>query len=188
MQGYCTLVHEYLQQEEEWPTHIFLQAGVGSYAAAVLSSFFCITEKPRPAVIVVEPKGAPCLYNSMKLCNGTPCKVEGDLPTIMAGLACGEPSTLGLKVLKKGATAFITCSDNIAERGMKILGTPLPGDQKIISGESGAVTLGLVAELYTNEKFAQIKKSLALDDDSTILLFSTEGDTDPELYYKIVLA
>ncbi len=187
MQGYFTLVTEFLSQAPEvWPTHVFLQAGVGSFAAGVLARLYMLAQKDKPKFIVVEPEGAPCLYKSMKLCGGNPCRVKGDLPTIMAGLACGEPSLLGLNILRSGAWAFIKCSDHLARQGMKISGNALKGDSSIVSGESGAVTLGLVYELLANKRFAHIKQELGITTQASILLFSTEGDTDPDAYYDIV--
>ncbi|MBC2704408.1 diaminopropionate ammonia-lyase [Desulfobacula sp.] len=187
MQGYFTLITECLYQEQEiWPTHVFLQAGVGSLAAAILACLCSFTDKTTPVFVVVEPQGAPCLYKSIKLCDGKPFKVKGDLPTIMAGLACGEPSHIGLRILNAEAGAFIKCSDDVARRGMRVLGNPLAGDQAIISGESGAVTLGLVYELLSKKQYGSIKDDLRITSDSKILLFSTEGDTDPEAYREIV--
>ena len=187
MQGYFTLLTEFLSQEQIiWPTHVFLQAGVGSLAASVLAYLYNVANKSKPKFIVVEPEDAPCLYKSMELYKGEPYRVKGDLVTIMAGLACGEPSHFGLRVLKAGTSAFIKCSDDLARRGMKILGNSLPGDRPIVSGESGAVTLGLVYELLSNRRFSNLKDELDITGDSKILLFSTEGDTDPEAYYEIV--
>lgn len=187
MQGYFTLMTEYLSQESEiWPTHVFVQAGVGSLAGAILSFLFSFDERPTPQFIVIEPHGAPCLYESMRQSGGNPYKVQGELPTIMAGLACGEPSHLGLDVLKTASNAFISCNDDLARLGMRILGNPLPGDSTIISGESGAVPIGVVHELYSNENYSKIKEDLNLTHDSKILLFSTEGDTDPDAYREIV--
>ena len=187
MQGYFTLITECLYQEQEiWPTHVFLQAGVGSLAAAILACLCSFTHKTTPVFVVVEPQGAPCLYKSIKLCDGKPFKVKGDLPTIMAGLACGEPSHIGLQILNAEASAFIKCSDDVARRGMRVLGNPLAGDPAIISGESGAVTLGLVYELLSNQQHCNIKDDLGITNNSKILLFSTEGDTDPEAYREVV--
>ncbi|MBL6971332.1 MAG: diaminopropionate ammonia-lyase, partial [Desulfobacterales bacterium] len=112
--------------------------------------------------------------------------VRGDLKTIMAGLACGKPSQIGWEILKTGTDAFIICSDEIARSGMRILGNPSGDDKHVISGESGAVTLGLVYELLSNAKYRDIKDKLHLKSDAKILLFSTEGDTDPEHYRKVV--
>ena len=187
MQGYFTLITEFLRQEQNiWPTHVFVQAGVGSLAAAILAYLYNLTNKTTPIFVVVEPQGAPCLYESIKLCDGEPYRIKGDLATIMSGLACGEPSHLGLRILKAGTNAFIKCSDDVARRGMKVLGNPLAGDQTIISGESGAVTLGLVYELLSNRQPCNIKDELCITSNSKILLFSTEGDTDPDAYREVV--
>jgi len=187
MQGYVTLVTEFLFQAPEiWPTHVFLQAGVGSLAAGVLARLHAVPQKNKPEVIVVEPDGAPCLYQSMASHGGDPCRIRGDLPTIMAGLACGEPSHLGLNILKSGAAAFIKCSDSVARKGMKIFANPLPKDRAVVSGESGAVTLGLVYELLSNPRFAYLKADLGITEDAKILLFSTEGNTDPDQYHEIL--
>ncbi len=187
MQGYFTLITECLNQENElWPTHVFLQAGVGSLAASVVAYMSNYRDRPTPEFIIVEPQGAPCLYESIKRNREDPFKVEGDLPTIMAGLACGEPSKMGWDILKMSASAFLVCSDDVSRRGMKILGNPIRGDQQIISGESGAVTLGALFEILSNKHFHPIKNNLNLKSDSIVLLLSTEGDTDPEFYRDIV--
>jgi len=188
MQGYFTLVTECLTQEKNWwPTHVFLQAGVGSFAAAIVAYMSNFSDRPAPKFIIVEPQGAPCLYESIKQNTGDPLRIEGELPTIMAGLACGEPSQMGWNILKQTANAFLTCSDEVARRGMRVLGRPMKGDQRIISGESGAVPLGAVFEVLSNKLFQRIKEDLTLNSDSIVLLFSTEGDTDPEVYQDIVL-
>lgn len=185
MQGYFTLITEYLNQEQTiWPTHVFVQAGVGSLPAAILAHLCNLSDRPMPKFIVVEAQGAPCLYESKRMNELT--RVEGDLTTIMAGLACGKPSLLAWDILKSAASAFIACSDDIARRGMRVLGNPLAGDQRITSGESGSVTLGALFEILSNKDFKSIKEELNLNSDSAVMLFSTEGDTDPEVYRDIV--
>ncbi|MEA5465981.1 diaminopropionate ammonia-lyase [Leptothoe sp. PORK10 BA2] len=185
MQGYSTLITEYLHQEPDiWPTHVFVQAGVGSLAAGILARLCHISDRPMPRFVVVEPQGAPCLFESKT--HNRLVRVQGDLPTIMAGLACGEPSHLGWALLKSAASAFLICSDDVARRGMKVLGNPLTGDQRIISGESGAVTLGTLFEILSNADFFDVKQALNLTFESKVLLFSTEGDTDPQMYRDIV--
>ena len=187
MQGYFTLITEFLYQEQKiWPTHVFLQAGVGSFAAAILAYLCTFTDKTTPMFVIVEPQGAPCIYESIKSHDGKPHRVKVDLSTIMAGLACGEPSRLGLQILNSAASAFIKCSDDVARRGMKVFGNPLADDQVIISGESGAVTLGAVYELLSNRLFHNLKDKLGITNHSRILLFSTEGDTDPDAYRDVV--
>jgi len=186
MQGYFTLLTEFIQQEEEWPTHVFVQAGVGSLAASMLA-FLCRCEnKPKPVFVVVEPTGAPCLFHSMEAGDGKAHRVYGELETIMAGLSCGEPSQIGWEILKDQADAFFTCSDEVARRGMRVLGNPGGNDAHIISGESGAVTLGLVCELLNNPIHGELNSDLSINSDSKILLFSTEGDTDPDYYREVV--
>ena len=187
MQGYTTLLVEAFEAlKQEKPTHIFVQAGVGSMAAS-LQAFLCQGyEEHRPFLGVVEPTNADCFYRSIAKDDGKPCIVEGDLDTIMAGLACGEPSSIAWEVLKKNADAFITCSDQVAIRGMRVLGNPLRTDARVVSGESGAVTTGLIFELLKNRNFDQMAKELRLGADARVLVISTEGDTDPDHYRTVV--
>lgn len=187
MQGYITLLTETFQQlEGKWPSHIFMQAGVGSLAAA-LQAFLCsCRDKPMPFFTVVEPTEAACFYKSMIMGDGKPHAVHGDMDTIMAGLACGEPSEIAWDILKENADAFIACSDHVAIKGMRVLGNPLKGDDRVVSGESGAVTTGIVYELLNNSMFNELTEQLGLGADSRVLVISTEGDTDPEHYRKVV--
>ncbi len=122
----------------------------------------------------------------MIMADGKPHAVHGDLDTIMAGLACGEPSEIAWEILQENADAFIACSDQVALKGMRVLGNPLEGDDRVISGESGAVTTGLVYELLNNPMFNELAEQLGLGADSRVLVISTEGDTDPEYYRKVV--
>ncbi|WP_319370100.1 diaminopropionate ammonia-lyase [uncultured Ilyobacter sp.] len=190
MQGYGTMALEAIDQLKskniEKPTHIFLQAGVGSLAGAVQGVFASIYGEECPTTVIVEANLADCLYKSAKLGNGDIEFVGGDMQTIMAGLACGEPNTIGWEVLKNHSAVFVSCPDWVAANGMRILGNPIKGDDQIISGESGAVTAGLLFEVMTNPKYAELKEDLNLDENSRVLLFSTEGDTDPDIYKKIV--
>ena len=104
----------------------------------------------------------------------------------MAGLCCGEPCTIGWNVLRDHADNFVSMPDYVAAKGMRVLGNPLKGDDRVISGESGASTLGFVAEVLQNESLDWLRKQLKLDENSRILCFSTEGDTDRENYRNIV--
>ena len=103
----------------------------------------------------------------------------------MAGLACGEPSLLAWRILRRYADAFVSCSDEAAMKGMRALACPLPGDPPIVSGESGAVTAGLLLFILDSPSYKKIQKDLKLDMESKVLLISTEGDTDPAMYQKI---
>ena len=190
MQGYGTMALEALEQLNSIkvikPTHIFVQAGVGSLAGAVQGFFASEFGEECPKTVIVESNLADCFYKSAIADDGEARFVGGDMQTIMAGLACGEPNTIGWEVLKNYSTAFVSCPDWVSAKGMRILGNPLKGDKKVTSGESGAVTTGLLYEIMTNEDYKDLKEALELDENSRVLLFSTEGDTDPEKYREIV--
>lgn len=190
MQGYGTMALESLEQLRELkvlkPTHIFVQAGVGSLAGAVQGFFASEFGDECPKTVIVEANLADCFYKSAIANDGEARFVGGDMQTIMAGLACGEPNTIGWEVLKNHSTAFVSCPDWVSAKGMRILGNPLKGDEKVTSGESGAVTTGLLYEIMTNEDYKDLKDALELDENSRVLLFSTEGDTDPYKYREIV--
>lgn len=190
MQGYGTMASEALQQLNEYgderPTHIFIQAGVGSMAGAVQGYFKSVFGDDCPTTVVVEADLADCLYKSAVAEDGNPRAVTGDMPTIMAGLACGEANVIGWEVLKSYSSMFVSCPDWVAAYGMRVLGNPQKEDDRVISGESGAVTAGLVAAIMTRDELSGLKDELGLDENSKVLLFSTEGDTDPNHYRKVV--
>lgn len=176
MQGYRVMADE---AAEQWsgppPSHVFIQGGVGGLAAAVsVQARGRFT--PAPALIVVEPESAACLLLSAEA--GALTTAPGSLDTIMAGLACGEPSLLAWQELERAASAFMAIPDDAAIEGMRVL-----AEGGIVSGESGAAGLGAVL-LATRDR--SVRDSLHLGNDSRILLFSTEGATDPELWERFV--
>ena len=184
MSGYTTMVHEFIEQTSEWPTHVIAQAGVGSFAASIFSCFLNNNIK-QPKLILLEPSGAACFYNSLNVGDGNP-HLTKHLDTIMAGLSCGMPSLLAWDIICSSADFFTICNDSIAIKGMQILAKPYDNDMPIVSGESGAVPLGLLNEICTNQDYINLREELCLDSDSTVLFFSTEGDTDPDLYQRVV--
>ncbi|MGI6467282.1 MAG: diaminopropionate ammonia-lyase [Sphaerochaetaceae bacterium] len=190
MQGYGTLVSEVQNQLNEKniqkPTHIFVQAGVGALAAAIFGYYHTIFKESAPECVIIEPLNAACIYESIRLADGKAHGVEGDLETIMAGLSCGHPSEVAYSVLKNSAETFIKVPDYYASRGMRMFASPLNGDQSIVSGESGAVALGLLLSLMEEHKFSKLRKELKLDENSQILIVNTEGDTDPLHYRQVV--
>ena len=186
MQGYTTMGLEAYEQLPEKPTHIFLQAGVGSMAGAIVGLFASLYEEDRPIIAIVEPNKADCLYRTAEANDGRRHFVTGDMDTIMAGLACGEPCSIGWQVLADYADHFISCPDHVAAKGMRILGNPAGQDDRVVSGESGAAAFGCVAEIMTNPALSHLKEVLALNETSRVLFFSTEGDTDKENYRRIV--
>ena len=187
MEGYTTLALETVEQlGEARPTHIFLQAGVGAMAGAAAEFFAGFYGQDGPVITVVEPHNANCMFRTAQAGDGKLHSVTGDLDTIMAGLACGEPCPIAWEILSVCARNFLSVPDCIAAQGMRILGNPLGSDPRIISGESGAVTTGLAAEVMLREQLAPLREQLGLGRDSVILCISTEGDTDRENYRSIV--
>lgn len=189
MQGYGTLAMEADQQMAAGgcrPTHIFIQAGVGSLAGAVIGYFANRFRENPPIMTVVEAKAADCLYRSAKQGDGSRVCVTDDMLTIMAGLACGEPNTVSWDILRNHADAFVSCPDWVSANGTRIYGAPLRGDERVISGESGSVTMGLLAALMTRPELKELKEALKLNENSQVLLVSSEGDTDPDRYREIV--
>ncbi len=190
MQGYGTMAMEADNQMEDLntnpPTHVIVQAGVGSLAGAVVGYFANKYPDNPPIFIVAESDQADCLYRSALTGDGSIKIVDGDMQTIMAGLACGEPNTSSWQILKDKVSVFVSCPDWVAARGMRILGMPVRGDSVIISGESGAVTTGLLAYAMMDEEMKPMREAMKLDKDSRVLLFSTEGNTDRENYRHIL--
>lgn len=186
MQGYGTMAYEAYTQLPEKPTHIFLQAGVGSMAGAVAGFFSAVYGEERPIITIVEPNKADCVFRTAEAADGKLHFVTGNMDTIMAGLACGEPCSIGWNVLRDYADNFLSCPDYAAAQGMRILGNPEKGDEKVVSGESGAAAFGCIAEIMRDPELAGLKEKLKLDENSRVLFFSTEGDTDKENYKAIV--
>ncbi len=190
MQGYTTMFSETQEQLAAQginkPTHIFMQAGVGALAAATIGYYRQIFGADSPKFVVVEPTNAACLYQSAKIFDGEPHSFNGKLNTMMAGLACGDPSPLAWKILKDFADVFVTCPDYVAAKGMRVYGVPLNGDPFIVSGESGAVTLGALMFMMSLPEYLPLRKHLDLGPDSRILLLNTEGNTDPDDFRQVV--
>lgn len=187
LQGYASLADEAVQQiqcgSSGWPTHLFLQAGVGSFASSI-AGYFTVNAPEKPVIAVVEPDRADCFYRSAKA--GEVRAVGGDLGTIMCGLACGVPNPIGWQLLESCADAFVSVSDEVAARGMRIYGNPLGGDVRVESGESGAVTLGLLSLVMQRPELLELRRALKLDGRSRVLLISTEGATDRNVYRNVV--
>lgn len=190
MQGYGTLVLEADEQLKadgiDRPTHVFVQAGVGSLAGAVVGYFAHKYKDNPPIMAVCEASAADCLYRSAVEKTGNLVNVTGDLETIMAGLACGEGNTIGWDILKNHVTVFASCPDWMSAKATRIYANPLENDPHVISGESGSVPLGFAFTALHDEDAKDLKEALKLDENSTILVISTEGDTDPVRYREIL--
>ena len=185
MQGYSVMAREVAgQMGSSTPTHVFLQAGVGSFAGAITAALHGIYGERCPKIYTLEPHTAACFYRSGLRADGQPESVEGELDSIMAGLACGVPNPIGWKIMQCFADGFFSCADVLSANGMRILGNPLAGDERVVSGESGAIGTGFLEHVMTKRK--DIADGIGLGKDSVVMLFSTEGDTDAKNYRDVV--
>jgi len=182
MHGYTVMVEEGVRQlDGVLPTHILVQGGVGGVAAAVFARFWWEFGEQRPRFIIVEPERAACLYESARA--GKWVQLTGDLDTVMAGLSCGEPSLLAWELLKDCVDGFVTLPDAAALNAMRVLAEGVGGDAPVVSGESAVPGVATLLEMAGHSGCAE---ALGLNADSRILVYGTEGDTDPELYREIV--
>ena len=164
MQGYGTLSIEADRQMIadgcEYPTHVFIQAGVGSLAGSVAGYFAEKYKDTKPVICVVEAGAADCLLRSARRGDGKIVRVRGKLDTIMAGLSCGAPCTIGWHILKNHAAGFAGTPDWMSAMGTRIYGVPLDNDPQIVSGESGSVTMGFLYAVMMYKRYDYIKKAL----------------------------
>lgn len=177
MQGYTVMAGEAVRQMADIvPTHVFLPGGVGGVAAAVTAEYWRAWSGNRPRNVVVEPEAADCLYQSALA--GQPTQSSGDLGTVMACLAAGEVSLLAWDIITRSVDDFMILADPVIAPTMIRL-----AEDGIVAGESGAATLAGLAAAASDPV---ARAALGLDQDSQILLLSTEGATDPEIYQRLV--
>ena len=182
--GYLTLAAEAAEQMgEKKPTHIFLQAGVGAMAGGIEAYFMNKYREEPPLVAIAEPTDVACIYKSVLAGDGKVHSIEGNPQTIMAGLNCGTPCAAVWPILRDCSAYFCACEDSVTEEGMRAYARPLGSDKAIVSGESGAVTYGLLLEILKSDS---LREQFKIDEKSVILLINTEGDTDPVNYRKVL--
>ncbi|MBZ9859856.1 diaminopropionate ammonia-lyase [Mesorhizobium sp. CA12] len=181
MQGYTVIVREALKRLPEPPTHVFLQAGVGGFAAAVGGHLAIMLGEDRPKAIVVEPTRAACVYETAKA--GRPVTIAHSKPTVMAMLECYEPSLVAWRVLSRIGDAFMTVDEEDAVAVMNRLARPAGNDPAIVSGESGGAGL---AGLIRAAADKTMRAALGLDGNSRVLIINSEGATDPGRYAELV--
>ncbi|WP_291358451.1 diaminopropionate ammonia-lyase [Desulfovibrio sp.] len=199
MEGYGTLALEAAEQLAgmgvSGPTHVFVQAGVGSFAAAMVACLGTALKTqgmPQPRFVSVEPHAADCVFRSIAAGDGRPRICPGSLETLMAGLSCGEVSSLAWPVLSAGLHAACACPDELARLGMRLLARPFGEDPALVSGESGAVGAGLLHWLMrpeespeTSGNAARGREALGLGPGARVLIISTEGATDPAVWEAV---
>ncbi|MFT5505277.1 MAG: diaminopropionate ammonia-lyase [Gammaproteobacteria bacterium] len=180
--GYTVLLEESVRQmNHEIPTHVFIQGGVGGLASAVCAYFWELWGESRPRFIVVEPEQANCLQASAVA--GEPVTVEGDLDTLMAGLACGEVSLLAWEILKTGANDFLTINETTVPKTMQLLAKGFGSDPSIEAGESAVAGIAALITICNN---ASDRLALGIDESSKVYILGTEGATDPDLYQQLL--
>lgn len=181
MQGYELMAAEAVDALDTPPTHIFLQTGVGGMAAAVTAHVVRRFGADRPTIVLCDPDKSACVLASIQA--GEPTPVHGDLDTLMAGLACGEVSALAWEILRDHGDAAMAVTDDAAIAAMKWLAFPTGGDSAIVAGESAVAGLAALAAAMQDD---DARRMLGLDATSRVLLFGTEGDTDPALYTQLI--
>ncbi len=168
---------------EPSPSHAIFQVGVGCFAGA--AAWYYRQKSDPPLLIAVEPTEADCILESIRHGGGELRSSRGSLNTIMAGLNCGTPSLNAWPLIRDGFRLAVSVSDESSREAMRQYYHPVGDDPRIISGESGAAGLAALVALAAGDKLAEIRERVGIGRDSTILIFNTEGDTDPD-HFKTV--
>mgnify|MGYP001297039056 FL=1 len=181
MAGYSVMMREIVDQiNNEKITHIILQAGVGGMAGAMIAGIARYLDNI-PITIVVEPDSAACVLESIR--TGKVEKIDIKRESLMGGMSCGEVSLVPWEILKYSVKHCISLPDDDIGNTMKLLGNSSFSDQKIIAGENSAP--GVISLIASCED-QNVKEKLQLDQNSNVLIFGCEGDTDKEMYQKLI--
>tara|TARA_B100000809_G_scaffold165462_1_gene162728 strand:- start:186 stop:1313 length:1128 start_codon:yes stop_codon:yes gene_type:complete len=181
MAGYSVMMKEISEQiKNEKISHVILQAGVGGMAAAMVAGIARYLNYI-PKIIIVEPDSAACVLASIK--TGKIEKISIDKESIMGGMSCGEVSLVPWKILKNSVHYCVTVSDDYISKTIKYLANNQFSDEKIIGGECSTPGIASLIGLSNNH---EIRKTINLNEDSSVLLFGCEGDADEELYQKLL--
>ena len=183
MDAYSTILwevdDELMSRDEKDPDLVAVQVGVGALAAAVVQHYRQADRGPQPTLLSVEPLHAACMLASMEA--GELVSVPGPHDSIMAGLNCGRPSIIAWPIVSTGIDALIAISDERAREAMRALART-----GVVAGETGAAGLAGISELLTGPANAEHRASLGVTESTRILLFITEGATDPQAYHEII--
>ncbi|MBD1134389.1 diaminopropionate ammonia-lyase [Pelagibacterales bacterium SAG-MED48] len=181
MAGYSVMMREIIDQiNNEKITHIILQAGVGGMAGAMVAGIARYLDNV-PTTIVVEPDSAACVLESIR--TGKIEKIDIKRESLMGGMSCGEVSLVPWEILKHSVKHCISLPDDDIGKTMKLLGNSSFSDQQITAGENSAPgVIGLIASCEDQN----VKEKLQLDQNSNVLIIGCEGDTDKEMYQKLI--
>jgi len=181
MAGYTIMIKEIIDDiKDNQFTHVFLQAGVGGMAAAMIAGFASFS-KQMPKFIIVEPENANCVFKSIE--NNKLSSVDIIQETIMGGMSCGDVSTVAWEILKNSANFCLTISDEKISTVVAMLSESKLSNEKIIAGECAVP--GVIALIGLSKNKDYINK-LNLNSESKILLFGCEGLTDSAMYEKLL--
>ena len=181
MAGYTVMMKEIVDQiKKNKISHIILQAGVGGMAGAMIAGVARYLENI-PKIIVVEPESAACVLESVK--TGKIEKIDIKRESLMGGMSCGEVSLVPWEILKSSIKYCISLPDDNIAKTMKLLGNANLSNNKIIAGENAVPGIISLIAICEDEKK---KEKIQLDKDSNILLIGCEGDTDKEMYEKLI--
>ena len=181
MAGYSVMMKEIAEQiNNEKISHIILQAGVGGMAGAMVAGIARYLDNI-PTIIVVEPDSAACVMESIK--TGKIEKIDIKRESLMGGMSCGEVSLVPWEILKNSVKHCISLPDDDIAKTMKLLGNASFSEESIIAGENAAP--GVISLIASCED-ETIKTKIDLNENSNVLIFGCEGDTDQEMYQKLV--
>ena len=181
MAGYTIMIKEIMDQiNDEKITHVFLQAGVGGMAAAMIAGFAKFSKKI-PRFIIVEPENANCVFKSIE--NNRPTSVNITNETIMGGMSCGDVSTVAWEILKNSSNNCVTITDDAISIVVAMLAEAQLSDEKIIAGECAVPGIIALISLFKSKEYLD---KLNLNSDSKVLLFGCEGLIEKEMYKKLV--
>ena len=181
MAGYTVMMKEIVDQiKNDKITHIILQAGVGGMAGAMIAGIARYLGNI-PETIIVEPDSAACVMESIR--TGKIEKIDIERESLMGGMSCGEVSLVPWEILKNSVKYCISLPDSDIAKTMKFLGNSTFSEEQIIAGENSAPGVISLIVSCVNSK---IKEKLKLSSRSNILIIGCEGDTDKEMYQKLI--
>ena len=181
MAGYSVMMREIIDQiNSEQISHIILQAGVGGMAGAMVAGIARYLDNI-PVTLVVEPDSAACVLESIK--TGKIEKIDIKRESLMGGMSCGEVSLVPWEILKNSVKHCISLPDDDIAKTMRLLGNSSFSDQSIVAGENSVP--GVISLIASCED-QNIKQKLKLDQNSNVLVIGCEGDTDKEMYQKLI--
>jgi diaminopropionate ammonia-lyase len=185
IEGYSTMLWEIEDELDHrggaWPDLVVVQVGVGAFAAAVARHFRRPDSPRHPGLVAVEPARADCLFRSVAA--GRLVSVPGPHDSIMAGLNCGRPSLVAWPTLSGAIDVLVAVDDEPTRGAMR-----LAARSGIVAGESGAAGLGGLLQLSRSEEGVEARQVLGLNESTRVLVFNSEGATDPDTYQRIVAA